>query len=80
MSLNDEEKTWFAQRIAMVLPWTLIRSWEEAEACLKRVLWTDKLNSATCISLWYEVEVIAELRIPFIEADGFEVTGHMIFQ
>lgn len=58
LALNESETAWFANRLTLVVPWTQVRSWEEAEACLKGILWVDKLRNEACIQLWNEVEHI----------------------
>lgn len=56
LASDASETTWFANRMALVVPWTQVRSWDEAETCLKRMLWVDKLRNDACNSLWSEVE------------------------
>jgi hypothetical protein len=63
LALDTAEKTWFADRISLVIPWAQVASWEEAEACLGRLLWIDKLNNAACRLLWDEVEGILTLNL-----------------
>jgi hypothetical protein len=65
LALEPSETMWFANRLALVVPWTQVRSWEEAETCLKGVLWVDKLRNEACASLWNETEDIL----------GFKYTG-----
>ena len=54
--MDAAEKTWFAQRILFILPWTPAASWQQVEGCLKRILWVDKLRNNACRALWDEVE------------------------
>ena len=58
LALNPSETTWFANRLALVVPWTQVRIWEEVETCLKGVLWVDKMRNEACVSLWDETENI----------------------
>ena len=56
LALDPSEATWFSNRLSLVVPWTEVRSWEDVDACLKGVLWVDKLHNETSESLWNEVE------------------------
>ena len=68
LALDEAETTWFSNRLTMVVPWTQVRSWEEAEACLQSVLWVDKLRNAACISIWNEVEGILGFKSGKLQA------------
>ena len=68
LALDASETTWFANRLTMVVPWTQVRSWEEAEACLNSVLWVDKLRNAACMSLWNEVETFLGFKAGKVQA------------
>ncbi|KAG9234015.1 hypothetical protein BJ875DRAFT_484582 [Amylocarpus encephaloides] len=70
---EGEERRWWARRIARVLPWTLIMSWEEAEGCLGRVLWNKGLSSGNARGLWREVEEMAGLGSSRIQGSVSEI-------
>jgi hypothetical protein len=58
LALEQSETTWFANRLALVVPWTQVRCWEEADVCLKGVLWVDRLRNEACMKVWNEMEDI----------------------
>lgn len=78
LALDASEKTWFANRLTLVVPWTQVRSWEEAEICLNRMLWVDKLSSNACYSLWSEVESILGFKSEKVVTMGDDIVESSI--
>ena len=80
LTSDAEERTWFAHRIAKVLPWTWVRCWDDAEKCLKKVLWTDALCNSTCDRLWSEASSIAGLKLESQKSAGVVFTEDFDFR
>ena len=58
LSLNEAEQEWFAQRLAKGIRASGVETWPEMEHRLKMICWLEKLNTATCQSLWDRIMVI----------------------
>lgn len=58
MSLNKEEREWFAQRLAKGIRASGVDTWPEMEDRLRQICWLDNLNTPTCQSLWSRIMVI----------------------
>lgn len=62
LSLDAEEETWFAMRIATSIkalgPRRDPLCWHEIENYLKEIAWVDSLNTPECMSLWDRVRGI----------------------
>ena len=70
LSLNEEEETWFAERIAAGMRLLRLEMWEDVEALLFRSGWTDTLRTSACLSLWKRVVEIRnrgwQSRLPYL--------------
>ena len=63
LSLNAEEETWFAVRIATsmkMLHGQSRKTWADMEEYLKAVSWSDRLKTPECMSLWDRIQTIYE--------------------
>ena len=56
LSLDDLEKTWFAERISKAITRTGFEMWQEVEECLLGLLWTKFMSDTLCRLVWAEVE------------------------
>ena len=63
LSLNEEEETFFAKRVAIsIKAWHReeMATWKRFEAYLRRVSWSDNLKTSRCMSLWDRVQRMCE--------------------
>ena len=56
LSLNEVEKTWFAEQISRAMTRTSLEIWQDVEECLTGLLWTKFMSDALCRSVWPKVE------------------------
>jgi hypothetical protein len=50
-----EEKAWFVRRIIPLVRQEGLNSWNEIESYLRVILWTSKLYTTACVSVWQDV-------------------------
>ncbi|KAL6716056.1 hypothetical protein ACLMJK_007018 [Lecanora helva] len=55
LSLNDQEKLFFAENIAKTMHDAKLRTWVEVEKTLNEILWARGLQTTTCRNLWQKV-------------------------
>ena len=73
LSLNSQEETWFAERIARAMAASGLETWEDVEQLLYRIGWAKALRNSACKSLWRRVEEIKrrglDARLPYFDPD-----------
>ena len=64
-ALNNEEETFFAERIVKAMSYNDLLSWEEVEKALREVVWMDMLRFVVWKSLWPTVLGIRKRSRPW---------------
>lgn len=58
LAMDSREEIWFAVRIARSMKASNLETWEDVEATLSHLAWTDGLRTPVCMSLWQRVQAI----------------------